>query len=57
MVEHDDFGMMYKGSILAEDGYGKYAAIIGTTDLLLKTPLEATSNGTQYKVLKIENCW
>lgn len=57
MVEHDDFGRMYKGCVLAEDIYGKYAAIIGTTDQLLKTPLEATTNGTQYRILKIEKFW
>lgn len=57
MVEHDDFGRMYKGCVLAEDIYGKYAAIIGTTDQLLKIPLESTTNGTQYKILKIENFW
>ena len=57
MVEHDDFGRMYKGCVLAEDIYGKYAAIIGTTDQLLKTPLENATNGTQYRILKIENSW
>jgi len=57
IVEHDDVGMMYKGCVLAEDGYGKYTAIIGTTDHLLKTPLEFTTNGTQYKILKIEEVW
>ncbi len=57
IVEHDDFGMMYKGCILAEDDYGKYAAIVGTTDQFLNAPLEVTSNSTQYKVLKIEHCW
>ena len=57
IVEHDELGMMYKGSILAEDGYGKFAAIIGTTDYLLKNPLKVTSNGTQYKILMIERMW
>jgi len=57
IVEHEDFGMMYKGCVLAEDGYGKYAAVVGTTDVLLQTPLEAISNGTHYKILKLENCW
>ena len=57
IVEHDVFGMMYRGCVLAEDDYGKYTAIIGTTDYLLKNPLEVTSNGTQYKVLKIEEAW
>ncbi len=57
IVEHDAVGKMYKGCVLAEDGYGKYAAIVGTTDQLLNTPLEAISNGTQYKVLKIEKFW
>lgn len=57
IVEHDDFGMMYKGCVLAEDGYGKYTAIIGTTDHLLKTPLEITPNGMHYKILKIEEVW
>jgi len=57
IVEHDDFGMMYKGCILAEDTYGKFAAVVGTTDALLKTPLEAIANGTQYKILKLDNCW
>lgn len=57
MVEHDDFGRMYKGCVLAEDIYGKYAAIIGTTDQLLKTSLDETTNGTQYRILKIEKFW
>jgi|GEM_PF-1679406 hypothetical protein len=57
MVEHDDFGKMYKGSVLAEDIYGKYAAIVGTTDQLLRTPLETIANRNQYKILKIENFW
>lgn len=57
IVEHDDFGMMYKGCVLAQDDYGKYAAIIGTTDQLLKTPIEQAMNGTLYKVLSIENIW
>lgn len=57
IVDHDDVGTIYKGSILAEDSYGKYTAIVGTTDQFLKSPLEVTANGTQYKILKIENVW
>lgn len=57
IVEHDDFGMMYRGCVLAEDDYGKYTAIIGTTDHLLENPLEVTSNGTLYKILKVEDVW
>ena len=57
IVDHDDVGTLYKGNILAEDEYGKYAAIVGTTDQFLKNPLEVTSDGTQYKILKIEKVW
>jgi len=53
IVEHEDFGMMYRGCVVAEDNYGKYSAIVGTTDRLLKTPIEATPNRTQYKILKV----
>ena len=53
VVEHDEFGTIYKGCILAEDGYGKYAAIIGTTDELLRTHIYA-DDATPFRVLKIE---
>lgn len=55
VIVDESVGTMYKGCILAEDGYGKYAAIVGTTDELLTTPAEKTQNGTPYRILKIEH--
>jgi hypothetical protein len=55
ILEHDDFGIMYKGYVLAEDSFGKFSAIIGTTDKLLGTPLDVVPNGTPYKILKVED--
>jgi len=54
VVVSDELGTMYRGCIMAEDGYGKYAAIVGTTDMLLKTPPESAPNGTPYRILKLE---
>ncbi|HMM22710.1 MAG TPA: hypothetical protein PKA10_18480 [Selenomonadales bacterium] len=54
VIVDDHVGTMYKGCILAEDGYGKYAAIVGTTDKLLTTPADKFLNGTPYRILKIE---
>ena len=47
--EHEQYGTMYKGYALAEDPYGKFAAIIGTTDQLLTTATDAP-----LRVLKIK---
>lgn len=57
VATHDDFGMMYKGCILAKDCHGKFAAIVGTTDQLLKMPLDNSANTTPYRILKIEKHW
>lgn len=54
IVAHDEFGVIYRGCILAEDGYGKYAAIIGTTDRLLKTAGDIAHYSTPYRILKVE---
>jgi len=54
VAAHDEFGSMYIGCVLAEDSYGKYSAIVGTTYRLLETPLDAFPNGTPYKILKID---
>ena len=56
VIEHDEFGMMYRGRVIAEDEHGRYLAIIGTTDQLLSRPLNCTSNNNPYKILKVEKC-
>lgn len=47
-VGEQEKSVTYKGYALAEDAYGKYAAIIGTTDQLLKEASDAP-----LKVLQI----
>jgi len=53
--EDKEFGKIYRGRIIAQDGYGMYTAIIGTTDHLLATPPEETCNGQPYKIMKVED--
>lgn len=64
VLEHDDLGVMYKGCVIVEDSFGRYAAIIGTTDKLLSGHYDV-NGGTPFKVLKVESnilafgraCW
>jgi hypothetical protein len=53
IVLHDDLGTLYRGSVLAQDDYGLYTAIVGTTDRLLMTD-ESEAKDTAYKILKVE---
>jgi hypothetical protein len=57
IIEDDSFGTMYRGCVLAEDSYGKYTAIVGTTDQLLVNSSDNVSNCSPYKILKIEHAW
>lgn len=52
IVEHEDLGMLYKGLVLVEDEYGQYAAVVGTSEQLLKIPPEACPN--PYRILRVE---
>jgi hypothetical protein len=54
VVLHDELGTLYRGAILAQDDYGLYTAVVGTTDQLLKTR-ELNALDIPYKILKIEN--
>jgi len=54
VVVHDEYGTMYKGCIIAEDSFGKYVAIIGVTDQLLRATSTMDCNDTPLKILKIE---
>lgn len=54
VLVHDDLGTLYKGAVLAQDDYGLYTAVVGTTDQLLRTR-DNDSKDASYKILKIEN--
>ncbi|MDR3563088.1 MAG: hypothetical protein P4N59_16880 [Negativicutes bacterium] len=54
VVVHDEWGTMYKGRILAQDSYGTFAAIVGTTDRLLNTHAATPSEQSPYRILKID---
>lgn len=54
VVDHDEWGTMYRGCVLAQDCYGTYAAVVGTTDRLLRTHSNIASGDTPYRILKIE---
>jgi hypothetical protein len=50
-VVHDEFGVMYKGRIIAEDDYGKYAATVGVTNQSM-VPMDCSS--APFRILKME---
>ncbi|MDR3564027.1 MAG: hypothetical protein P4N41_24690 [Negativicutes bacterium] len=54
VVVHDEWGTMYRGCVLAQDCYGTYAAVVGTTDRLLRTHNDVSPDDTPYRILKIE---
>jgi hypothetical protein len=54
VVDHDEWGTMYRGCVLAQDCYGTYAAVVGTTDRLLRRDTSVPSDATPYRILKIE---
>jgi len=54
VVDHDEWGTMYRGCVLAQDCYGTYAAVVGTTDRLLRTHSSVAQGATPYRILKIE---
>ncbi len=51
LVVHDEFGVMYKGRIIAEDDYGMYAATVGVTD---QTMARRVCSSALFRILKIE---
>lgn len=51
--ENDKFGKIYNGVILAEDVYGVYTALVGTTDELLAAPADQVCNISPYKIMGI----
>lgn len=51
--ENEEFGKIYNGVILAEDAYGVYTALVGTTDELLAAPIDQVCNGSPYKIMGI----
>jgi len=51
VMVHDEFGTMYKGRIIAEDDYGRYAATVGVTDQLMATMV---CSSAPFRILKME---